>query len=106
MCELAEALGVLSKGVQDNGLLLDLRDNAAALTWRCGKYQEAASLYEDALRRASRTNCRLSPQYGLSYEGFLRPELACILQCSGSQVVGATRFGESRAPALRHQSPG
>src|SRR6516162_3708192 len=78
--ELATRCLTLSKGVQDNGLLLDLQYNVAALTWRCGKYQEAASLYEGALRQASGTNCRLSPQYGLLYEGFLGPELACILQ--------------------------
>ena len=51
--ELATRCLTLSKGVEDNGLLLDLHYNAAALTWRCGRYQEAASLYEDGLRQAS-----------------------------------------------------
>jgi tetratricopeptide (TPR) repeat protein len=98
--ELATRCLTLSKGVQDNDLLLDLQYNAAALTWRCGKYQEAASLYEDGLRRASRTNCRLSPQYGLLYDSLFRPELACILQTLG-RVTDAAKAAEEGLRSTR-----
>jgi tetratricopeptide (TPR) repeat protein len=102
--ELATRCLTLSKGMQDNGLLLDLHYNAAALTWRCGKYQEAASLYEDGLRRPSRTNCRLSPQYGLLYEGIFRPELACILQTLGrvTDAAKSVEEGLRRTRDSRH----
>jgi tetratricopeptide (TPR) repeat protein len=102
--ELARRCLALGGASQDDGLLVDLRYNAAMLTWRCGSFQEAASHFEEALRQAHRTNCSVSPQFGVLYASVLPAQLSLALLPIGrvSEAAKVAEEGLRQARESRH----
>ncbi len=102
--ELARRCLALGDAIQDEGLFMDLRYNAGMLAWRCGELREAALHFEDALRQAHRTHCRVSPQWGILYASVLPSQLALPLQSLGrvSEAVKVAEEGLRHARDSRH----
>jgi class 3 adenylate cyclase/tetratricopeptide (TPR) repeat protein len=102
--ELARRCLVLGERVQDEGLSADLFFTTGMVAWRCGNFQESASYYEAALRKASRGDRRVSPQWGGLYESVIPSFLSQDLLLLGrvSESIKSADQGLKQARHSKH----
>jgi tetratricopeptide (TPR) repeat protein len=69
----------LGNELRDNALLVDLHYNAGMVTWRCGKFRDAVSHQETALRQVRAAKRSISPNWGMLHESVIPVQLALDL---------------------------
>jgi class 3 adenylate cyclase/tetratricopeptide (TPR) repeat protein len=91
--ELTKRCLMLVNEVRDNALLVDLHYNAGMVAWRCGKFREALSYKETALRQAHMVKSSRSPNWGMLHEAVISVQQALDLLCLG-RMNAAVKLAE------------